>query len=441
MYLFLFTANVGVLGSAVIIGYLRRRLYTFLLGALLVLELASLLKLSADIEAYSASVVKQGQALFLLGSVVLVAAILLSERLDLAGRTVARTPLALPSPLTRRYLALCATSLLIILAVRFRAGFSGGLTTWQDRRSQAGTADAITNILGFFIVPSPLVLWRAGRRTLAVALAPMVLVYLQLAGSRAMALTIPAALVLIIMRSGVKPRSTLLKIGVLGIAAMLGFSGFRVVRNVSVTELPSELGTALSTPGNDITGGESRILGSLYYLVATDRHDYPYRAATTPQRLAFIYLPRSNNLVPKPLDITYEIWNDYLDDGYMDRDRFLLETRDLADSGNPGSDHPTLWGDALANLGVIGIALYALVIGLGVFIVDLVVLRLSSVLQLLVLPVLAVTYFFLARGNVVIGIGYIAYGVPVVACLAVASRLRLFGDDLERPRPAAQPAA
>jgi hypothetical protein len=231
-----------------------------------------------------------------------------------------------------------------------------------------------------------------------------------------MALTIPAFLVVALMRAPGPVAAKVAKAIALGVVAVIAFAGFRVLRNVPVSELPSKWGEALSTPGNDISGGESRILGSFYYLLAADRTEHPYGDNVTAQRLVSIYVPRGG-VIPKPNDVTYEIWSDYVDDGYLDRDPYFEEVRALADAESPGSDHPTVWGDAFANFRVVGVVLYALVLGAFAVFVDIGSMRLSTVARVLVLPVAAVTYQFIARGNVVIAVGYLAYGLPVVALM------------------------
>jgi hypothetical protein len=323
--------------------------------------------------------------------------------------------------------------------VRFRAGVGAGLATWQEARSGVGTVDAIATVLAFFAIPAPIVMWLSGRRVAAVVLAPIVLVQLQLAGSRAMALTIPALVAIAIMRGRGSALGKAARLTLLTALALAMFIGFRVVRNVPLSDVPTNLGAALTTPGNDISGGESRILGSLYYLLDRDLEEAPYDSGVTVQRLATIYLQRGGS-IPKPNDITYEIWSDYLDDGHLDRDPYLDDIRRLADAGTPGSDHPTVWGDAVANFRLLGVPLYAAVLGATAVVLELLTTRLSAVSRVTIVPVVAVAYQFIARGNVVIAVGYLAYGLPVVAALLWITR-RTVGSGQRTRTPALAPSS
>ena len=86
----------------------------------------------------------------------------------------------------------------------------------------------------------------------------------------------------------------------------------------------------------------------------------------------------------------------------------------MAKTGQVGSIHPSLWGDAYANFGWAGMLLYPMVFGFLLIFIEHHIIQLSSFGLYMVGSILGVCYLMVARGSVVTGFGFIGYTVPVI---------------------------
>jgi hypothetical protein len=154
-------------------------------------------------------------------------------------------------------------------------------------------------------------------------------------------------------------------------------------------------------------------------MLENDIDEYPYKSAVTLKRIGLLYLP--TKIIPniKPEDVTYQLWKDW-----VNADKLLSKLFQYIEI--PGSLHPTLWGDAYMNAGLLGIFLYPLLFGFIAISIECFLKNLSSLGFDAIAPIVGVGYMMIGRGNVVIGSGYIGYIIPMVLLRMFMLRISVF---------------
>jgi hypothetical protein len=428
----LYIINIVILSFGFYIAFVRRRFYSLLWLAMLAFHVVSLPNFGSFSAEFSTSVIAMGQIMILLANSLLLAVLILVDRLPSAGVIyIGRGSSILPqkSLIGNRYFVTIILLAFLALLIRFRTGFSVIFSNWQENRYSLGPLDTFAHMLGFIVFPGIWVATRQRRYVLTVALGFACFALFQIAGSRAMALTLVCAVYLdtLISRGSVPKKLGLLF--VVGIGTFTLHTLMRLTRGLGLAILLGNIDLqAIFSEPVDWSGGEAETYRWFYYVIDKSSYTYPYWSGVTLIRLASIYVPRS--FVPdiKPGDITYQIWLDALRDGLFSSNRYFEAFERLALSGGAGSVHPTLWGDAWVNAGWIGIVVYPIIMSLTLLLLEYFVVRLSPVGAVALVPILGASYLMVARGNLVIGFGYIAYIAPIVLVAFSLMGLRLFSS-------------
>lgn len=142
-----------------------------------------------------------------------------------------------------------------------------------------------------------------------------------------------------------------------------------------------------------------------------------------------MYVPRSLVEGFKPQDPTYALWTHAANSGLFDGAGFISQVLALVSVGDSGSIHPTFWGEAWMNGRWLGVVVMCMALAITVHLLERLFAALPSVAAVLCMPAAVVGYLMVARGNSTIGLGYIAYLVPVavVSAFSAAAILRTLG--------------
>lgn len=169
----------------------------------------------------------------------------------------------------------------------------------------------------------------------------------------------------------------------------------------------------------DFSGGESSI--PKYFLYASISNSVnEFGFMTSVQRLLLMPFPRIEGWFEKPLDVTYLFWAKAFRDGvfleYPGQEILL----DAYLNRSFGSLHPTLFGEYYLTGGWASLLPSLVVVG-GVFaLIDLTMRRMNRLTSLALCGPVLIGFFFVARGNSVIGLGYFFY------LFVIFSSLQLF---------------
>lgn len=428
-------ANAVVLLLGFFVGVRKKRLYSVVWGALLVFHVTSLNISGSLFGEFTYDTLLRGQLLMLIANCLLLSSFATFDSMFL--RTITNFEgvqawLTNPSLSKRRYLTLMVLLSIAIIGLLLRDGLGRLSIGWEEARESTGVIDSMAILLSFIVFPSVWVAFRTKRYLLSLLLGMLCLSIFQIIGSRAALLTLLAAVYAELLLTGQPLRK---KIGVLLAVGMLGFTLHALSR--ATRGLGFEGVLAILTGGNllewikvlwsqiDLSGGESNIYHFYNYVIDKSYEGDGYRAWVTLKRLVLIYVPTWSLPDIKPVDITYKLYADAFADGLFNETPYFTGIADLMDAGQSGSIHPTIWGDAYVNGGMAGILVYPVLFGFVLVLIEKCVRRLTPVGLFMLAPLTIVGYAFVARGNVVIGFGYLAYIIPMALLLAYAARLQL----------------
>lgn len=417
----------------------RGRLYAVVLGALsmygfiTVSELPDLANEISHRSAVTAAYVFVVGSMLFLGSLVLV-----ERRFPRPGPTrmsdwAERLERAGPHHLAWSWIA-GATSLALFLASRESLEL-----TWSEARADAGVVEAAATFLFLLAVPGAVTGFLARKRLRSAGLLAITLVVFVLSGSRAALLGGLAFLAwIVVARTEQRARRLRILAGMASLA-FLAHVGLRFLRGVGPAALLSawsdgDVGGLFgeSTEAVDYSGGEAAIAK---YFVFAMKHagDEAFGFMTSVQRLLMLFVPGKAAGVPKPIDVTYQLWSAGYADGLFDGAQGFMILQDAFLSGNLGSLHPTLFGELFLAGRWPSLVASSILFGVLAVFIDRALRRVSDVSALLLLGPVLVGLLMVARGNSVIGFGYFFYlGAFVVPVNAILARLRGLA------RPAAQ---
>lgn len=431
----MYLANAIVLLSAFLWGLYKKRIYSVLWGALFLFHMASLSKFEFLLGEFSFNTFFLGQGLMLVSNSLLLATCILFDSILLRGFLSfenVRSWLITPHPSKRRYLILIGVVSLAIIAFQLRDGMERVFIGWEEARGSVNIVDSFAILLSFIVFPCVWVAFRSKLYFLTLLLGLLCLSIFLIIGSRAVLLTLLAAAYIELLLADLTLRK---KLSIIVLMGLLGFGlhtlsrltrgpGLVGIVNIIMNgELTAKMGGFESI---DLSGGESNIYRYYNYVIDRNYDHYPYHAWITVKRLVLLYLP--TGWVPdiKPIDITYQLYSDAFADGIFNQNIYYNRMKALAEAGQTGSIHPTLWGDAYANGGIAGIVIYPFFLGLILVMMDRYTRKLSPVGIFMIVPLTIVGYLMIARGNVVIGFGYWGYIIPMAIVLAYSARLSLF---------------
>jgi hypothetical protein len=420
----LYLLNSVVISAGFIHGLVKRRIYGIFWLSLLAFHLASLLDFPQLVQNHSLHTLVYGQILMLLANFVFFLMVTSLDYLVIEQRgNVRRKKFERDQEKDAiKYIYFVMFLVVVSFLIRLREGASILYLSWEELRESSGILDSFANMLGFISAP---VLWMIMKKRKYLLMGIFGLLFflqIQISGSRALLLVFGCSILIDLMFSSY---SYMKRIGILasfGILIFLSHTFLRLIRGLSLAGLIIALNTGMqniSIGSIDFSGGESKIYSYYYYMLESDADEYPYRSAVTLKRLGLLYLPTTLFPNIKPVDMTYQLWKDWVNE-----DRVLSGLFQYIEI--PGSIHPTIWGDAYMNAGRTGIVLYPLFFGFGIILIEYFLTGLSTLGFHAIAPIVGVGYMMIGRGNVVIGSGYIGYIIPMILLMMFLLRINVF---------------
>jgi len=432
----LYAINTTILCAGYYRSFVRKRVYSILWGALAGYQVLSFFQLNSYLSLFSSSAVAKGQFLMLLSNSLLFAGCFALEPVFLRIQ-VSRTDLASDLPRNRYYLVV-AFSLGFAFVLVLRNGTQVFYSNWEQSRESGNVLDVMANFLGFIFVPCLWLLFKEQKLFVGSMLSILILVFFQISGARSILMSLSCVAYFDLLLSKVSVLKKVLLMGLLCVVVFGFHSFFRLVRGMGLavflsTTFSGGLPEYLAIYEDvDYSGGESEIYKYYYYVIEKNYDRPPYRSHTTLVRLALLYVPTFLASGFKPEDLTYQLWYDALRDGYLPV-TYLPELKARAARGQFGSIHPTLWGDAYASSGLLGIFVYPLLFCFAVIIIECVIVHVSSFCWFTLVPAIGVGYLYVARGNVVIGVGDVGYLAPLLFIISRGTRMSLFTQLSKEP--------
>lgn len=301
--------------------------------------------------------------------------------------------------------------------------FSSDLNnSWEEARSVNDFRNALPTYLFFLGVAG---LFSAYRFSSIVFILLLVAAFIgfQFSGSRAAMLTLPAVCAWYWVTKKIDFftfrsffQAIAISIFVLLIHSILrglrGFSPLEILNMFNsgdIKELLSAIQTSIET---DPRGGESDILDYLVFSVSVaGENTYGYLVSVL--RMLAIYIP-GHFFAEKPIDVTYRLWSDAFTHGMFDHSAYYQALASQYAEGVMGSLHPTFFGEMFLSgqwIGLfVGVVFFA---GLCIA-TEILLLKLPPIPALLLLGPSIVGMMMIARGNSVIGFGYIYHLLPIV---------------------------
>ncbi|MBN1992355.1 MAG: hypothetical protein JW953_06595 [Anaerolineae bacterium] len=414
----LYTLNTLLLVTGLLFSLKRQRVYSLIWAALAILQIISIFSFKSFLADFGLDTLVYGQALMVPANLLFLIMTAGLDMILLQNRRLNSGRVEVTEGISNRYFFIALAIVIFSIMLRFRHGVALALSDWESARASLGLVDSLGTLLGFIYFPSIWLALKAKRFLLFILLSLFGFIFFQITGSRAMLLTLLCVMYIDLLRSSMPYLQKLFLLIVLGAAGFSLHTFTRLVRGLGLAAF-----LALVTSGGllahlasydfDLSGGESEIYQYYYYLIDKDYTQYPYKSGVTLTRLALIYIPGSMFPELKPADITYQIWLDALQDGLFNRSPYLHAWIAMVESGSLGSLHPTLWGDAYANLGILGMFFYPAFFGFILVMVEYHLMRLSYVSLYTIASIIGTGYLMVGRGNLVIGLGYIAYIIPL----------------------------
>jgi hypothetical protein len=420
---------------AFLVGFQGKRIYSVLPGALFLFHMVSLAQFKSLVAEFSFSTLFLGQSLMLVANSLLLATCVVFDSFllrDSVRFASVRSWLIVPHYSKRHYLVIMAVVSFVIIALQFRGGTVRISIGWEDARESANMVDSVAVLLSFIVFPSVWVAFRSKSYMLALLLGLLCFGIFQVIGSRAVLLTLIAAAYAELLLTDLTLRKKLSIIVLLGVLGFGLHTLSRLTRGLGLVGIIGIIMTGQLTEyvsvfeNIDLSGGESNIYRYYNYVIDRSYDHYPYQAWVTFKRFFLLYLPTGWAPDIKPADITYTLYADAFADGIFDESAYYSRLRSLLEAGQTGSIHPTLWGDAYANGGLVGILIYPVWLGFILVLIERYIRKLSPVGIFMIVPLIIVGYLMIARGNIVIGFGYPGYIIPITLVLAYVTRLSLF---------------
>jgi hypothetical protein len=400
----------------------RVRLYAAFLAGLLLYQVLSLASIGYFLEEFGADVLIHGELVILSGTLMILISIEFFE--TLIGVTNRGEPNKCISDVIAdpgRYLVIAGSSFLFLLIVMTSRGSVFLDSNWEELRPGLGFLDSVATLLQFIAFPVVWILFRLGRRHIALFSLVLALAVFAAYGSRAALLTIPATIGLDYYYRGLLFDRRYMVFGsafVVLLVIVLHVGG-RIIRGLGLGGVVSiaqgdfsSIVSLLEDPEQiDWSGGESSIM---YYFLFVIREGsiQGIEHLSSVLRWLTMYLPRALAPDLKPIDATYSLWVYAANAGVFDGKDTLDKILDIVRQGDMGSLHALFWGEAWMNGGVSALVTMCVLLGCCLVIIEYIYSLLPATVVALIAPATVIGYLMVARGNSVIGLGYIAYLLP-----------------------------
>jgi hypothetical protein len=424
----LYLVNLFVIILGLIRSYRGRKVYICIWLSIAVFHIGSLVNIQKVVYQFEASLVNTGQVYMIIANSIFLVSLIFFEfgkkKYSLPSKkTNFHIDINIKDLNTDRFAAILFCLCVLNILWRFKDGGDVLNQNWQDQRDSAGLIESIAVYIGMILFSSILIFIKQNKVPIVCLLLSVGLIYFQLIGSRAMLVCMGLSIIIDILlfeKNIKKQMRNLIFTGV----SLLGLHTFtRFTRNLGLAFIFGDASLdweAIAEDGIDFTGGESGIYDYFYALIDINSQFYPYNSLITPIRLALIYFPGSWLKSIKPDDITYQIWIDIVNSKHVWTVTGSVNTQEI-----PGTLQPTVWGDAYANLGILGIFLYPVFLALFVLSMEKFLKSTTKFGMLIIAPIVGNSYLMIARGNVVIGFGYIAYAIPLIFLISHFSKIQV----------------
>ena len=314
------------------------------------------------------------------------------------------------------------TGIFVIIAlIKARNGLDFLMLNWSEQRSEGLTLlDGVSNLLGLVAFSLAPVFYKS--RIKFIFLVLCCLGVFMVTGSRAMLFCLGGYFYYELFLSDRISFSRRLYVLVGGAVAALSMHVLsRAARGIGLSAMLSMDFSSLldaissSVDGGGLFGGEDNIMKYYFYIVHKYLEGWSAGPMPTLHRALLILLPRElADISLKPLDVTYQVWTAALSDGLFNDNPWLKEMIDSSHQGIPGSLHFLIWGDALLNAGWFGVLLYPLLFAFLLTVFESVLQRAPPAMTAILLGLGLPALLMIARGNIVIGLGYIIYPLPLI---------------------------
>lgn len=407
----------------------RGKLYGVLFGGLGIYGFFTFEQIGTLSEAFSVDVIGTAALVYAAGSVVLVLSIVAFEStfpyrdvnsVDLWVQRMRR------SARDHTRWATIASCIALVLLLHTHSNLSAA---WDVARAANGFE---TSVAAFFLLlgtPGIASAVIRGKKFLALSLLVINMVSFVLLGSRAAMLGALGFWVWIVF---MQQRSRLKQLRILIVIVFLGFCAqvvLRFIRGLGLDELLTALSSGdifslfISSPvTRHISGGEAAV--AKYFMFSVELAPSGVVGfMTSIHRLALFFIPYSVHLIPKPMDVTYQLWAAAYSHGLFAHAAGAGLLRESYLSGDYGSLHPTLFGEMFVSGQWPSLIISVVLVGALCVFIDRCLKRMSGTHALLVLGPTIVGLLFVARGNSVIGFGYFIY---LAIFVVIAGRLIKF---------------
>lgn len=308
-----------------------------------------------------------------------------------------------------------------IFVIKARNGLDFLMLNWTEQRSEGLTLlDGLSNILGLLAFSLAPLFFKSRIKFLFLVLCCIGV--FMVTGSRAMLFCLGGYFYYELFLSDGISFGRRLWVLVGGAVAALSMHvlsralrgiGLNAVLTLDFSTLFETINGAVDTGG--MFGGEDNIMKYYFYVVHKYLEGWSTDLLPTLHRALLILMPRELGEIPlKPVDLTYQIWIEALNDGLFNDNIWLKELIANANGGTPGSLHFLIWGDGLLNLGWFGVLIYPLLFAFLLTVFESVLQRAPAAMTAMLLGVGFPALLMIARGNIVIGLGYIIYPLPII---------------------------
>ncbi|KZL51433.1 hypothetical protein A2T98_02340 [Nodularia spumigena CENA596] len=411
------------------ISFKNKRVYCVFFVGLLLQHVVNLFTINQLLEYFDEQVLIKGQILMLIGNSIYFLYLISIDFQVLKKPKVNLENIindSKPKINNTYFWFIITTSIVSIACLVFSVGISSLINdNWQLRRNNTDTGllFRLGIQLTFSFYPFIYFLWIKRKPLLFVTSLMLGVTFVLVSGSRASAITLPGVAFFWVMYNKDNYRKKLKTLFLTGSISFLVHNFLRLIRGFGIQFLlnPTKYFENILS-NSDFSGGESSTYQTYLFLIGSNLQSVNDHISnplgTTLLRIFYIYIP-SSLWIEKPMDITYEIWAHALSGGLLNDNSYLKTLLLLIQQGKFGSLHPVFWGDAFYNLGILGVIIYPLFFGCIFTLIEYFLhylLRkheLGLITVFCILPVIASGYLFVSRGNIVIGMGYIAHLVPM----------------------------
>lgn len=421
-----FATSAVILMASAALWLSRRQPSALLFAALSFYAVAASLQASSLSIEYGSTAYARSGAIFLLGTILLVLC------MDLAGRAFAiseDTPTAFIWNRTaygrHSENGLIFALLGVLLLVLDRPNLS---VAWNAARLTTTRLSVLGTLLLLMAIPSCVSVLRTGRKGMAIALYVACSAGFIVSGSRALVMSGVLFGAWMLLQRFRKPVGQVITVTlVIPVAFFLHgllrfFRGLGLIGIVAAVQNGSLLtqiyGSVLST---DPSGGELSIARFFVYstTVSSDRE---FGTLTSMRRILTLLLPPIPGIVEKPVDVTYRLWGHALIAGMFNNASGSTFLHDIYQEGTGGSLHPTLLGEMFLTGGWWSLFISVIFLSVIVTAIDRYLMSTTPIMGLTLLGPTLAGYFFVARGNSVVGLGYFLYLFVIFQALTLTAR-------------------